>query len=481
MATDHVDVLIVGAGLSGIGAAAHLSLELPDHTYAILEARAAIGGTWDLFKYPGIRSDSDMNTLGYRFRPWPEDRVLADGPSIKAYVEGVADRFDVRSRIRFGHKALSYSWDSETALWTVDFVADGQEGSITASFLWNCSGYYSYDDPHRPEFPGEDDFKGQIIHPQFWPDDLDYAGKKVVVIGSGATAITLGPSMADDAEHVTMLQRTPTYILSIPGNDPVSPALKKVLPKDIAAGLNRWRNVLLQAGLYQTSQRAPEVVKRAIKLAQRRQLPDGYDVDTHFNPPYNPWDQRLCVVPDGDLFKAIRHGKATIQTGHVDTFLPNGIRLHDGTEIEADIIVTATGLTLLAFGGIDIIVDGEKVRPGDRVAYKGLMLDGVPNFAYVIGYTNASWTLKADLVSEYVIRVLKQMRKNNARTVVPQLPHDVEPKPLMDMESGYMQRGADAMPKQGNKGAWKVPQNYLRDIVVLRHAPLKDDSLTFSA
>ena len=486
MATEHVDVLIVGAGLSGIGAACHLVRDLPDTSYMILEARDAIGGTWDLFNYPGIRSDSDMHTLGYRFRPWPESRILADGPSIKKYVEDTAAEYGVDKQIRFGHKVISSDWDSETARWTITYQQGGEQGAqkmgtVTANFLWNCSGYYSYDEPHRPEFPGEERFQGQIIHPQLWPEDLDYAGKKVVVIGSGATAITLVPSMAGTAEHVTMLQRTPTYVLSVPGKDPVDSTLKKILPDDLVSYVARWRNVGLQAALYQASKRQPALVKRGIRASQQAQLPKDFDVDPHFAPPYNPWDQRLCVVPDGDLFRAIRRGDASIETGHIDRFTETGIRLQDGTEIEADIIITATGLTMLAFGGATMTVDGGELKLGDHVTYKGLMLDGVPNFAFVIGYSNASWTLKADLVSEYVVRLLKRMQKDGTRVVTPVRPDDLGTKPIMDLSSGYISRAQGNFPQQGDRGPWKSPANYFRDLVVLRHRPITDKSLEFTA
>jgi len=491
MATEHVDVLIVGAGLSGIGAACHLVRDLPERSYAILEARDAIGGTWDLFTYPGIRSDSDMHTLGYRFRPWPEDRVLADGPSIKKYVEETAAEYAVDQQVRFGHKALAYDWDSTTQRWTITFETTNTgrptgrgkptTGTITANFLWNCSGYYSYDEPYAPTFPGEERFQGQVIHPQRWPEDLDYAGKKVVVIGSGATAITLVPSMACTAEHVTMLQRTPTYVLSVPGTDPVDSTLKKVLPDRLVAAAARWRNVGLQAALYQASKRRPTLVKRGIRASQKAQLPEDFDVDTHFAPPYNPWDQRLCVVPDGDLFRAIRHGEADIKTGHIESFTENGILLQDGTELEADLIVTATGLTLLAFGGAEMTVDGETMKLAEKVTYKGMMLDGVPNFAFVVGYANASWTLKADLVSEYVVRLLKKMDKDGKRAVRPVRPDEVELKPILDLSAGYVARAVDTFPKQGDRGPWRSPQNYFRDLVVLRHRPVTDKSLQFTS
>lgn len=482
--TEHVDVLIVGAGLSGIGAACHLVRELPDTSYAILEARDAIGGTWDLFKYPGIRSDSDMHTLGYRFRPWAEDRILADGPSIKRYVEETAAEYNVDEKIHFGHKVVAADWDSDEALWTITFEttsAKGKtsQGTIATNFLWNCSGYYSYDEPYQPAFPGEERFQGRVIHPQLWPEDLDYAGKKVVVIGSGATAITLVPSMAGTAEHVTMLQRTPTYVLPVPGRDPVDGALKKLLPDDLVAYAARWRNVGLQAALYQASKRQPELVKKGIRATQKARLPEDFALDPHFAPPYNPWDQRLCVVPDGDLFRAIRHEQASIVTGHIETFTETGILLQDGTELEADIIVTATGLTMLALGGTAFTVDGEDLKLGDHVVYKGAMLDGVPNFAFVVGYSNASWTLKADLVSEYVIRLLKKMRKDGSRIVVATRPEGMETRPIMDLAAGYISRAEGNFPKQGDRGAWKSPANYFRDLVVLRFRPVGDKSLEF--
>jgi len=477
---DHVDVLIVGAGLSGIGAACHLEMDLPDKTYAVLERRDAIGGTWDLFRYPGVRSDSDMHTLGYRFRPWPEDRVLADGPLIKKYVEETAARYGVTGRIRFGHRALRYSWDGDAAVWTVDFEADGAAGRLTCDFLWNCSGYYDYDEPYTPTFPGRESFAGQVIHPQRWPEDLDHAGKRIVVIGSGATAVTLVPALADEAGSVTMLQRTPSYVLPVPSDDPLGRLLRRVLPDRAASGITRWRNVLIQTGLYQLARRRPELVKRLIRRTQVRQLPEGYDVDTHFAPPYDPWDQRLCIVPGGDLFRAIRRGKASVATGQVDTFTERGVRLRDGTELEADIVVTATGLSLQAFGGAEIRVDGEEVKLPEKVAYKGLMLDGVPNFAYVVGYANASWTLKADLVSEFVVRLLTRMDRSGKRVVVPVRGEDVGTAPLLDLSSGYIQRALDRFPRQGDRGPWRAPHNYLRDIVVMRHRPLRDEALQFS-
>jgi monooxygenase len=476
----EVDVLIVGAGLSGIGAAAHLRRDLPDLSFAVLERRAEIGGTWDLFRYPGVRSDSDMHTLGYRFKPWQSDNVLADGPSIKAYVEETAAEYGITEHIRFDHHVRSADWDSETRRWTVTYETGGRTGRIVCAYLWACSGYYSYDEGHAPEFAGAEDFAGTVVHPQFWPEDFDYAGKRVVVIGSGATAVTLVPSMADEAENVVMLQRSPTYIMSIPRRDPLGPVSRKVLPEKVAAGAARWRNVLLQAGLYQASQRRPAAVRKMIRNATVRQLPEGYDVDTHFRPSYDPWDQRMCMVPDGDLFRAIRHGKAEIVTGAIERFTEKGIRLADGRELEADIVVTATGLKLQLFGGVDVSVDGEKVDPHDRIVYKGCMLDGVPNLWFVIGYTNASWTLKADLVSEYVVRLLQRMRRQGKTVVVPERGDDVETVPLMPLDSGYVTRALGELPQAGSKAPWQMPNNYLIDVVRLRRGRLDDGALSFS-
>lgn len=477
---DHVNVLIIGAGLSGIGAAAHLRRELPGKTFAVLERRAAMGGTWDLFRYPGIRSDSDMHTLGYGFRPWESDQVLADGPSIKEYVEDTADEYGITPHIRFEHHVRAANFDSTRRVWTVDFEVDGVAGTITADFLWACSGYYSYDEPYAPKFPGQEKFSGELVHPQFWPEDLDYSGKSVVVIGSGATAVTLVPAMTDRAAKVTMLQRSPSYILSIPGKDPLGGVSRLVLPGPLPGISARWRNVLLQAGLFQLSRRSPRRVRAFIRRMAQRQLPKGYDVDTHFNPSYDPWDQRMCMVPDGDLFKAIRKGKAEVVTGHIDTFTEDGIRLTDGSEVQADIIITATGLTMQLMGGVELSVDGVVGEAKDRLVYKGCMLDGVPNFAFVVGYTNASWTLKADLVSEYVVRVLRDMDARDAGQVVPVRPDDVTTVPLMPLESGYIQRAAGILPQAGDRQPWQMPNNYLVDIARLRRGRVDDGVLEFS-
>ena len=476
---DHVDVLIVGAGISGIGAAAHLEKRLPGTSYAVLERREAIGGTWDLFRYPGVRSDSDMHTLGFALRPWHRDKVLADGPSIKSYVESTAEQFDIVDKIRFGHRVLGADWDSATSRWTVHFEGPEGPGRITAGFLWGCSGYYDYDEPHQAELPGIEAFAGQVVHPQHWPEDLDYAGKKVVVIGSGATAVTLVPAMAGEAGHVTMLQRSPSYIMSIPEDDPLAGLLRRVLPEGLAAGATRWRNVLLQAGLFQLSRRRPHVVRRMIRAGAVRQLPEGYDVDAHFGPSYDPWDQRMCMVPNGDLFRAIRHGRADVVTGRIDTFTEHGIRMQDGTEVEADIVVTATGLKLQLLGGMDLTVDGVKVDPHEHLVYKGAMLSDVPNLAFVIGYTNASWTLKADLVSEYVVRLLKTMRRKNASVVVPVKPEGMGVAPLMNLDSGYINRALDELPQAGDEGPWRMPSNYLLDLLPMRYGRIDDGQLAF--
>ena len=480
-AAEHVDVdvVIVGAGLSGIGAAAHLSSALPDLTYTVLERREEIGGTWDLFRYPGIRSDSDMHTLGYRFKPWRSDNVLADGPAIKRYVQDTADEYAVRERIRFGHHVRHLAWNGSTGTWRVDYDVDGTPGSLTCRYLWVCSGYYSYDEGHAPQFAGRESFRGEVVHPQFWPDDFDYAGKRVVVIGSGATAVTLVPAMAADAAHVVMLQRSPTYILSIPRRDPLGPLTRRLLPEKVAAGAARWRNVLLQAGLFQTSRRRPPLVRRLIRTATERQLPAGYDIDTHFSPRYDPWDQRMCMVPDGDLFRAIRRGTAEIVTGRIERFTEEGVLLADGTLLEADVIVTATGLRLQLFGGATISVDGEDVKPHERIVYRGCMLDGIPNFWFVIGYTNASWTLKADLVSQYVVRVLARMRRRGEKVVTPVRGDDIETVPLMPLDAGYITRAAGELPQAGSRAPWQMPNNYVLAILRLRRAPLRDRALTF--
>jgi cation diffusion facilitator CzcD-associated flavoprotein CzcO len=475
---EHVDVLIVGAGLSGIGAACQLREHVPTKSVAVLEAREASGGTWALFNYPGIRSDSDMFTFGFGWRPWPGDRALADGPMILDYLRTVAEEYGVDELIRYRHKVTAASWDSETALWTVEIDRGGTPTTLTASFLWGCSGYYHYDEPYAPEFPGADSFAGTIVHPQHWPEDLDYAGKKVVVIGSGATAVTLVPAMAPTAEHVTMLQRSPSYILSRPGRDRLATALDR-LPSKVSYPVVRWANILLTVGSYQVARRWPDFMKGLIRKGVAAEVPDSVDVDVHFKPRYDPWDQRLCFVPDGDLFRALRKGQASIVTDTIETFTPTGIRLTSGRELEADIIVTATGLQLLAFGGIDLVVDGEPVDFSRTMAYKALMLSGVPNFAYTVGYTNASWTLKADLVSTYVVRLLQHLDRIGARSAVPVRQPGVAEIPFMDFQSGYVLRALDRLPKQGDRAPWQLKQNYLTDLRTIKRGAIDDGVLAF--
>jgi cation diffusion facilitator CzcD-associated flavoprotein CzcO len=480
---EHVDVLIVGAGLSGVGAACHLEERLPGTSYVVLEARDAIGGTWDLFRYPGIRSDSDMFTMGYRFRPWTDERALADGPSILAYVRDTAKAYGVEDKVRYRHKVVAADWSGEDARWTVTVETDDGTATYTCDFLWCCSGYYRYDQGYLPELPGIEDYRdagGEVVHPQHWPEDLDHTGKRVVVIGSGATAVTLVPAMAAEAAHVTMLQRSPSYVLSVPGVDPLDANLLRRLPAKQAYALARWKHVLVATGFYQLSRRRPGWARRLLRKGVVGALPSGYDVDTHFNPSYDPWDQRMCFVPDGDLFAAVRRGDADIVTDRIERFTPSGIRLASGRELGADLVVTATGLNLLAFGGMGLSVDGEEVHLPETMAYRGMLLSGVPNFAYVIGYTNASWTLKADLVSEYVCRLLGHLREHGYDVVVPERSDDVDEMPFMDFSSGYVQRSLHLLPKQGSREPWRLRQSYLHDLRTIRRAPLEDGVLRFS-
>ena len=483
-ALEHLDVLIVGAGISGIGAGCHLQERCPEKTYAILEAREDLGGTWDLFRYPGIRSDSDMHTLGYRFKPWTEAKTIADGPSILDYVRQTARDHGVEQKIRFNHRVVGAEWSTEDSRWTVEAERSdtGETVRFTCGFLWTCSGYYRYDEGYTPEFPGSERFAGRIVHPQHWPEDIDYAGKRVVVIGSGATAVTLVPSLAERAAQVTMLQRSPTYIVSLPAEDPIANGLRRVLPDRAVYAIVRWKNVLLQMASYQLSRRRPALMKRLIRKSIQRQLPPGYDVDTHFKPNYNPWDQRLCLVPDGDLFKAIHAGRAEIVTDRIETFTEGGIKLRSGRELEADLIVTATGLNLLFMGGMRVTVDGRVVEVPKALTYKGMMLSGVPNFAFTLGYTNASWTLKADLTSEYVCRLLNHMSAHGHSRCVPEVsdPSIVE-EPVLNLNAGYVLRSIDQLPKQGSKEPWKLRQNYVVDRRTIRRGPIDDGSLRFSS
>ncbi|MET9486120.1 NAD(P)/FAD-dependent oxidoreductase [Nocardia sp. NPDC006630] len=479
--TDHVDVLIVGAGLSGIGAAHHLQSAFPDRTYAILEARERIGGTWDLFRYPGVRSDSDMATLGYRFRPWTAAEAIADGPSILRYIRDTAADAGIDRRIRFGHKVIRAAWSSPEARWTVQVEHDGTTSELTCHFLYLCSGYYRYDQGYTPDFAGAEEFRGQIVHPQQWPADLDYAGKRVVVIGSGATAVTMVPAMAETAAHVTMLQRSPTYILSAPTEDVVATRLRALLGPRRAYAITRWKNVAISTLIYQLSQRRPEMMRKFIRTQTVKQLPEGYDVDTHFNPAYGPWDQRLCLVPDADLFRSLRAGDASVVTDHIDRFTPGGIRLASGAELPADIVVTATGLRLLALGAIELAVDGRTITPPETMAYKGMMLGGVPNFAFTIGYTNASWTLKADLVGEFVCRLLRHMDAHGYDHCTPWPDPAVTETPLLDFQAGYVLRALDQFPKAGSRAPWRLGMNYAQDVLTLRHGRIEDGVLRFTA
>jgi monooxygenase len=468
-AIEHLDVVIVGAGLSGIGAAVHLKRSVPGKSFAILEARDASGGTWDLFRYPGIRSDSDMYTLGYSFRPWPGAKAIADGPSILEYIRDTARDEGVDSRIRYDSKVVRAEWSSDEARWTLTLQHDGGSSQLTCGFLFTCTGYYRYDEGYSPAFAGMDTFQGTVVHPQHWPEDLDYAGKRVVVIGSGATAVTLVPAMAETAAHVTMLQRTPTYIAARPSADKLADFLRDKLPAKAAYSVMRWKNVLLTMGSYQLSKKKPELMKGLVRKGLLRELPAGFDIDTHFTPPYNPWDQRFCIVPEGDLFRALREDKASIATGCIETFTENGIRLESGEEIEADIVVTATGLNMLVLGGLQLAVDGRQVKVSETVGYKGMMFSGVPNLAASVGYTNASWTLKCDLICAYVCGLLKHMDAIGVDTVVPRWTKEELPElPFLDLQSGYVLRSVHEFPRQSDESPWRVHQNYIRDRKMFR-------------
>ena len=481
MTMEHFDVGIVGAGLSGIGAAYHLKTTCPDRTFAIFEGRDAIGGTWDLFRYPGIRSDSDMYTLGYAFKPWTEAKAIADGPSILNYVRETARENDIEKAIRFGHKIKRVGWSTDDTRWTVEAEVAGEIVRYTCNFLFLCGGYYSYDGGYTPDFPGMADFKGRMVHPQQWPTDLDYAGKSVVVIGSGATAVTLVPEMARAASHVTMLQRSPTYVVSRPAEDKMANTLRKWLPAMLAYNIVRARNVLGGMYFFNLARKKPEQVKAGIIKMVQDELGPDYDVATHFTPTYNPWDQRLCLVPDADMFRQIKAGRASVVTDQIETFTATGIRLMSGQELKADIIVSATGLVLEVWNGIEVSVDGTRIDPGQTLGYKGMMYDGVPNLASTFGYTNASWTLKCDLTCEFVCRVLNHMKKTGQRQVMPvNDTGDVASAPWLDFSSGYVQRAMEKWPKQGTRVPWKLDQNYAKDLMNLRYARLDDGVLRFS-
>lgn len=478
---EHFDVVVVGAGISGVGMAHHLQKRCPDRSYVILEGRERMGGTWDLFRYPGIRSDSDMHTLGFSFQPWRDAKAIADGPSIRAYVEDTAREHGIECRIRFRTHVKRASWSTDDARWTVEATGpDGEPVIYTCNFLCMCSGYYNYQRGYLPEFPGADRFGGTLVHPQHWPEDLDYQGKRVVVIGSGATAVTLVPELAKKAAHVTMLQRSPTYVVSRPAEDRVANFLRRVLPRRAAYGLTRWKNVLFGMYFFRLARRKPEKVKAQLLQWVRDHLGPDYDVGTHFTPRYNPWDQRLCLVPDADLFDALKGGRASVVTDTIRTFDENGIALNSGARLDADIVVTATGLELQLLSGVEFRVDGELRDLSKSLNYKGCMFSDVPNLAYVFGYTNASWTLKADLTALYVCRLLNTMRKRGLRQATPVNDDpSVAAEPFLDFTSGYVQRAIEHLPKQGSKKPWRVNQNYALDVMALRFGSV-DDSMEFT-
>jgi monooxygenase len=484
VAPDHIDVLIVGGGLSGIGAAFSLQKNCPTKSYAILEARESSGGTWDLFRYPGIRSDSDMYTLGYSFRPWVEGKAIADGESILKYIRETAAQHGIDKKIRFSHCVKRAAWSSADATWTIDVEQgpDRQPMQLTCNFLFVCSGYYSYAAGYTPAFPGSQRFAGQVIHPQKWPQDLGYANKRIVVIGSGATAVTLVPALAETAAHVTMLQRSPTYVVSAPNNDAMGNSLRRHLPAKMAYNMIRWRNILFGILFFKLCKASPQRMKKFIIKGVQNALGQDFDVTTHFTPRYNPWDQRMCLVPDGDLFQAIKTGKASVVTEEIDTFTEHGIKLRSGAELEADIIITATGLNLVALGDIQITVDGRAVDPGKTLNYKGTMFSGVPNLAAAFGYTNASWTLKSELTCEYVCRLINYMDKKGFKICLPRNddPSMVE-EPWLNLSSGYIQRVAAKLPKQGSRMPWKLHQNYVLDVMSLKFGSLDDGVLQFRA
>jgi len=484
---EYFDVVIVGAGLSGIGAACHLQDDCPAKSYVIFEARDAMGGTWDLFRYPGIRSDSDMHTLGYNFKPWRESKAIADGPSILKYVRETAVEHDIDRHIRYGYRIVKASWSSDDACWTLEAQrADNtQSVSVRCNLLLMCSGYYRYERGHTPEFKGRERFLGPIVHPQLWPQDLDYRDKNVVVIGSGATAMTLVPEMAKQAAHITMLQRSPTYVLSQPDTDWIANVLRRLLPAKTAYAITRWKNITIQQWIYRRTRTAPEKVKRTLLKWVRKELGKDYDVDKHFTPDYNPWDQRLCLVPNGDLFVAIRSGKVSVVTDQIDTFVENGIRLQSGAELLADIIITATGLDLLVLGGVQFSVDGEAVDFSRTYTNKGIMSSGVPNMMSTFGYINASWTLRADLTAEYFCRVVNHMDAGGYRQFTPRLraeDRDMKQQPwITGFSPGYMQRALERLPKQGDREPWVNPQNYQLDKKMFLKGEIDDGELVFRA
>ncbi len=482
MPPDTVDVLIVGAGLSGIGAAVHLRKHCPDRSFAIVEARERLGGTWDLFRYPGIRSDSDMYTLGYSFKPWEQPKAIADGPSILKYVQDTAREHDIERHIRYGLQVRRAAWSSAEACWAVEAERhDGEIVRLRCNFLFMCSGYYRYDAGYTPHFEGTERFAGRIVHPQHWSDDVDVAGKRVLIIGSGATAVTLLPELAKTAAHVTMLQRSPTWVVARPSEDVLANRFRRWLPAKLAYGLTRWKRVLLGMYFYNLCQRKPQKVEQLLLGGVRAYLGADYDVERHFHPRYKPWDQRLCLVPDGDFFLAIRKKKASVVTDEIERFNETGVALKSGQQLDADLIVTATGLELKVLGGIQLSVDGQPVDPAQTVSYKAMMYSGVPNLAASMGYTNASWTLKCDLTCEYVCRLLNHMTQHGQRQCTPTLTDASMPlEPWSDFSSGYIQRAAHLFPKRGTRPPWKLKQNYVHDLMTLRHGRVDDGAMVFS-
>ena len=476
----HKDIIIVGAGISGIAAGYNLQKSCPDKSFAILEGREALGGTWDLFKYPGVRSDSDMHTLGFRFKPWIHKKAIADGPSILKYLNETVDDYNLREKITYNQKVIASNWVSDSSIWELTVDDNGQEISMSCNFLFLCGGYYSYDKPYMPDFPGMDEFNGRVIHPQFWDESLDYSNKKVVVIGSGATAVTLVPAIAESAKQTTMLQRSPSYVISAPAEDSWNNALNKIFPVKFTYFVIRWKNILRTIIGFYLSRQYPERIKERLINLVREELGQDFDVEKHFTPSYKPWDQRMCLVPDGDLFSAIKDNRANVVTDTIDTFTPTGILLNSGNEIEADIVISATGIELNALNDINVSVDGVKVEANRKLSYKGMMLSGVPNLAISFGYVNSSWTLRADLTCEYVCRLINTMDKEGCAACSPEedLNALVEDD-YIDFTSGYVQRALDRLPKQGKKSPWRNYQNYLLDIFYVRLFSIKDSTLRF--